>query len=832
MKKSLVLLIVTFFAFLFFGLRSASAQIVPQTLVQVTPQLCGCPNELDKIYEDQKSGETCIKTRDSTAAFTEFNQNPRTKHLWVEDQEVTAQGKANDRARQFIYWVVTHSAIDNHPVLIKVWSTARNMSYFLVILTAALLGLGIIVGQRTNFETGIKLWPAITKVLLAILYISFSATIIFTVIQLSEIMMKFFIENLGGKDLFNIYFSGVSQEKNYVDFFGCRDLNIRVQEAARSEIFLLKVTNLSYYFMGGMLLLRKIILWFLLFVSPFLAILLSFALVKNVGMIWIGVFFQWVFYGPLLALFLGGLSTIWKFGIPFVFDFSRVDSAAGYIYPTAINILYGGPAQKLSVTNNGNYVDTFVEYVITLIMLWAVVIFPWWLLRIYRDYCCEGINAMKNMMLANLNPGHPNGPAPSPTPIPSNISSNVGVEMKMPRDISANVKTRIETIEEIKRAKTEDISQALNIKASNLTDIAHFETNKTVNQVANKNINYLKNPIQATTSAERQKYMNIRSELSSRAARSDFAARRVINVFTASKQEQSTIRQNIITSLPKMVPVTQIVSYKVKLAPSTVQAISSAITNSVINNKNLVESISQKSGVAAEKTSQVLASLHQNTNLPATEVVKKIVDDTKIEKEKVTSVIKEFSVQIKTDEKIGEAVAKENNFNSAEVKKVIEAQDKIISEPEKNIEQTVVMSQAVSIDEYEEVKKMWTQQYEKGEIPATENIKTRDEWVDQDIVVITNTLNKLFSPDLQIKQQGLDEVGYILPIFLVNNLSGEQLVTYLKAKIEAAKMVKALIDREKEVTERLKAKVDEVDVMKPKKKEAEKTMELKEEMKI
>jgi hypothetical protein len=57
-------------------------------------------------------------------------------------------------------------------------------------------------------------------------------------------------------------------------------------------------------------------------------------------------------------------------------------------------------------------------------------------------------------------------------------------------------------------------------------------------------------------------------------------------------------------------------------------------------------------------------------------------------------------------------------------------------------------------------------------------------------------------------------------------------VTYLKAKIEAAKTVQALIDREKEVTERLKAKVEEVDVMKPKAKEAAKTMELKEELKI
>ena len=822
--KSVLVIFASFF--LLANLSSVFAQQLTPTPAEIVPLACpdqsgqrgrACSSELDQIYQQQGKGEEC------TTDYTKFKSDQAKYHFWIEDPEITAQGKSNDRARQFIYWVTTHAAINNHPVLTKVWATARNLSYFFVILTAALLGLGIIIGQRTNFETGIKLWPAITKILLSILYIAFSATIIITIVQLSEIMMKFFIENLGGKDLFNIYFSGISQEKNYVDFVGCRDLNIRVQEAVTTEMFLLKLTNISYYLMGGMLLLREIILWFLLFVSPFLAILLSFAFIKNVGMIWIGVFFQWVFYGPLLALFLGGLAAIWKYGIPFVFDFSRVNTAAGYIYPTATSILYGGPAQRLSITNSGNYVDTFVEYIITLIMLWAVTIFPWWLLRIYRDYCCEGINAMKNMMLANLNPGHPNGPAPAPTPIPANLSSNVGVEMEIPREIGATVKTRIETIEEIKKAKTEDISRSLNIKASNITDIAHFETNKTLNETTNKNINYLRNPIQASTSAERQKYMNIRSELSSRAAKSDFVARQVINVFTASKTEQSHIRQNIITSLPKMIPVTQVVSYKVKIPQEKVQQISQAITNTVINNKSIIDSISQKSGVGPEKTTQVLNSFHQNINTPATEVVQKISDDTKIEKEKVTSVIKEFSVQIKSDEKISQAAAKNNNLDSDQIKKVIDAQLPVMSEPEKNIEQTIVVSQAVSIDEYEEVKKMWTQQYEKGEVPTTENIKTRDAWIDQDIIVITNTLNKLFSSDIQIKQQGLDEVGYILPIFLVNNLSGEQLVTYLKAKIEAAKMVKALMGREKEVTERLKAGAEEiVDVLKPKKKEAEK----------
>ena len=128
---------------------------------------------------------------------------------------------------------------------------------------------------------------------------------------------------------------------------------------------------------------------------------------------------------------------------------------------------------------------------------------------------------------------------------------------------------------------------------------------------------------------------------------------------------------------------------------------------------------------------------------------------------------------------------------------------------------------------------MWTTAYEKGEIPKTENLRSRGEWVGYDIVLITNTLNKLLSDDKALKAQALDEIGFILPIFLVNNLSGDQLVTYLKAKIEAARTVKDLLDREKQVTERLKAGVEEtVDVLKPKKKGAEKTIEMKEEMKL
>ena len=222
---------------------------------------------------------------------------------------------------------------------------------------------------------------------------------------------------------------------------------------------------------------------------------------------------------------------------------------------------------------------------------------------------------------------------------------------------------------------------------------------------------------------------------------------------------------------------------------------------------------------------------HQSIKDSPSIIVQKIATEVKLDKTKVVDVIKEYSAMVKTDLKIAESVATQENLKPQEVQDVMMAQAPLVTETEKNIEQTVAIPQTVSIDEYEQVKKMWVDQYEKGEVPTTENIKTRDAWVDKDIVMITNTLNKLMSENIELKQAGLDEVGYILPVFMVNSLNGEQLVAYLKAKVEAAKGVKEFFDKEKEITEKLKSKSETVEVLKPKKKEAEKTMEMKKEIK-
>jgi hypothetical protein len=797
------------------------------TSTEDEPVACGgggCPAGLLPIYAERN--ESCAPT------YQDFKQNQTESHYWIEDPEVTDQGRADERARQFIAWVLNNNAIDNHPVLSTVWGLSRNIAYFFIMLVAAILGIGFIVGQRSHFDLKLKVWPIIGKIGGALLFVTFSAAIVILFIQLSELLMRFFAENLGADKIFNVFFNATtSQEQSYNGFKGCRDLNIRSQEAVKTQLFMLKLTNITYYVMGVMLLLRKILLWFMLFTSPFLAILLPFPFVRNIGWIWIGVFFQWLFYGPLFALFLGAVAKIWQAGIPFAFDFSRVDKIEGYVYPTATNILYGGPAQQLSEVNSGNYVDTFAEYIITLIMLWAVIVFPWWLLRFFRSYCCDGIYAMKNILMAmyDQSRGSP-GPTPPSTPGPSSLNTKLTLD----RDVQTQTKTRLETVEEIKRTKTEEITKTLNLSANKLTDIARLETNKQTREEIRKNLDYLSNPTKAQTPAERQKYMNLRTELFSRAIKQDTIAKQLLSATSSSAVDRVENRDRFIKTTPQTTQVSQVVSYKVKLPTDKISSITISLSDAIASKITIVNSIANATKVTDANVKSLLTSYKQNVSKPPAEVVDNISRETGVEKEKVAQVLEKVLEVLKQNKELAQEVAQKENVSTEQVEKVVQIQIPLMARSEQEVEQTIAIPQSVSIEDYEEVKKMWTHQYEKGEVPVTENISTRTQWIEQDILFITNTLNKLMSQDDIMKQQGLDEVGFILPIFMINNLKAEELLVYLKAKLEAAKVVRSQTERDQEVGEKIKAQAQEVlvDVPMPKQEEAEKTMSMSEELPI
>lgn len=635
---------------------------------------------------------------------------------WQFDPDVTEVGKNADRARQLLWWVFSHPGINTAPILVEMWSVSRNIVYIFVILVIVAFGFSFILLRRR--ATSVNIPPILVRVGGVLLYVTFSYLIVMALIQISEITIRFFIENVGGKDLFNVIFSGTgNSETNYTSFVGYSDTNPTSKEMVNTSLLLIRLTSFTYYIMSIIVLLRTIILWFLLILSPFLALLLPFVFIRNIGMIWIGVFLQWLFYGPLMALFLATVTKIWVAGIPFSFDFSRAGSASGQIYKTAINILYGGPAQTLSAGNSANYVDTYAEYVITLVMLWAAIILPWFLIRIFRDYCCDAIKA-SNATLGGIFDRIRQYPPPSSVlPVTPTTSAGMAVELpfrqRVGEDISVLRKTRIEEIKEINRVNTTEIARAMDLSVSKLSDVSRIELNDTKRNSVEQQLNKLYAPEKISSNTEREKYATVRSELKTRAAAGDRIAQTIL---AAGSKEKDVL-------------VTQV--------------------SVMISGRSAVSQPTHGPGIYAP-TAGVQSAGKRTQALP----------------------------QLLPVAMGGKHVATQ-----------------------------------ISVEDYEEVKKMWLKHYREAPIPESETIKNRTQWLKEEEIKLINVLNLLSHHDPKMRQQGLEEVSNILPFMLLGGFTETEVLAYIKAKLEATKQTQEELNVaakvKKETEEKLKIEEEE-----------------------
>lgn len=294
---------------------------------------------------------------------------------WVKDKDVTFAGKFASRSQHVLNWVLENYqwAKDGKPFQ-QVWISVRDTVYALLgllILAAAFL----LIITRGRSLTIRKFIPTFVLVLVLI---TLSFSLIQFLYQLTDIIQGFFLNRDGqiisGENLLNIGF-------NYQDFEGLKLYGRQYAESAFVSTWLVKLTAITYYLMSAVLILRKVILWFFLIVSPVLPLLFLLPALRNSGKIWLGEFLRWLLYAPLFAILLSGLVALWKLGIPLNFNFSSADK-----YPTSINILLGGPGQQVGKENSLNSPETFIQYIVALLMLWVVIILPFILLKIIIDY--------------------------------------------------------------------------------------------------------------------------------------------------------------------------------------------------------------------------------------------------------------------------------------------------------------------------------------------------------------------------------------------------------------------------------------------------------------
>lgn len=650
---------------------------------------------------------------------------------WDCNDEVTFTGKLAARSKEVLNWVLRDknyqwaylNSGQGPTPFDTLWIFIRNVVY-------AILGLFILAAAFLMIITrgrSITVRRFVIRFIFVAVFVWFSFSIVRTIYFLGDIVQGFFIQvtdqqdqktrPISDKDLFNISF-------DYKDFQGYRRIGPEFNEAAVTSLILIKVTAATYYTMFIILIIRKIILWFFILVSPVFPLLLFFKPVRNTAKIWVGEFFRWVLYAPLFMIFLRGLVEVWRFtkgptpaGIPLGFKLDDVTKIDKILYPTSINITLGGPSQILAGNSNVNLTDTFVLYLVALIMLWMVIIMPWILLRIFLDYFngfpAGDSNLLKFMAknagplgpLANRYLRSPLGPAPVGTPPQGPPPGTAGLAKSLPM-------TRF------KHTPVAEIQQ-------NLAQAQAENAIGALNQTAQGVLQQVGQSQQQSASSLGQMF--------------NMGSLKVPNLQT---QEITADLLNLTNlNIPTM---GDIAKYEAAM-------MSSSSSHSRQELGRMSEMLSRLSG-----TSQIASP---------------------VEKEHFSRVRE----RLITESNKGNPVAK--SMVSAATGGAGPGGGAAI--PESN------EVQQVNLDDYEEVKKTWQENYRNLEAPNSPSggPQKKSAWLKSEVAQIPKVIDLLLSGDPAKQEEGKRMVSKILPFLLLGGFSKAEIIAYLKAKLEAAKAV-------------------------------------------
>jgi hypothetical protein len=645
---------------------------------------------------------------------------------WQCDAEVTFTGKLAARSREVLNWLLQNYGWSNiqsgqDTPFDGLWVFIRNVVYAILLLFVLVAGFLLMITRGRSLTVR----RFLIRFIFIALMVWFSFSLVKTIYDFGDIVQSFFINishagqdkdsPIQTSDLLNISF-------DYEDFWGYRKPGLRFDESAITSLILIKVTAATYYTMFIILIVRKIILWFFILVSPIFPLLLFVKPIRNTAKIWIGEFFRWVLYAPLFMIFLRGLVEIWRFGprgttgIPLFMDLSKAYSNPtpdDIMFPTSVNILLGGPGKfALDGNQNVNFPETFILYLVALIMLWMVIIMPWLLLKIFLDMCCnQGVGQSVMSLLNRPNtpwapfmgrpPVGPTGPAMPP-------SGAAGLAKSLPM-------TRFRH-----------------------TPVAEMQQNLMMAQEEAQN-----QQAQAQTSSIASNINQIASQSSADAYQS-FGQLIADQPLKIPNLETGQVTAELLSATDLSIPtMADIAKYEAAMMSGN----KSSSTSAEISRMN--EMLSRLAGTS--KLTSPAESSH------FTKVRERIVQ----ESHKGNAVAKSMA----------SAVAPAGSVPIPESNEV----------------------QQVNLDDYEEVKKTWEDNYRNLETPNSPSgqPQTRSQWLKQEVSQIPQIIDMLLSGDPQIQQQGMQKVSQVLPFLLLGGFSKAEIVSYLKAKLEAAKTVMA-----------------------------------------
>lgn len=665
---------------------------------------------------------------------------------WQADPDVTFAGKLAARSQETLNWLLQNyewfrlQGTDNP--LQKLWLFVSYFSYGIIglfILAAAFLM--IITRGRS-----ITIRRFIPRFVFVLALIVFSFAIVSNLFTLTDYLQGFFINvtdpttnqsrRINTGDLLNVAFP-------YKEFKGLRrvDAEGTYNESAIISLLLVKLTAATYYTMFIILIIRKIILWFFILVSPIFPLLLFFKPLRNTAKIWIGEMFRWMLYAPLFAIFLRGLVEIWRTYIPLRFtSLDPISDIANITYPTSINILLGGPQVDVVANNSVNSIDTFVLYVVALLMLWMVIIVPWILLRIFLDYFYNYQVSESNLAKYLTSPSSPlsplfrrpppayspSGPSAGPSGTPPTGGGYTGLAKTLPQtrfrhSPVAEIQSQIQ--EAVERQQEQVVERQREAAATNI------QAQSQVAQSAIQNLSsQTQSNIQATSNLAQQQYGQLVS------------AGQVQVSNLVAQQANSEILGLTNLSIPTM---QDIAKYEAAMMSS---------------------SSTSPGRQEVSRISEILSRVAGTSSLTSPQ-----------EQQKFTA--------------IRERIVQEANKGNVVAKQVMAATAPAVARG--GVIPQVNRVQQVNLDDYEEIKKTWIENYRNIDPPVGPDGKpmARKEWLKQEVGKIPEVIDLLLSGDPQNVEKGMQMVSNILPFLLLGGFSKQEIIAYLKAKLEAAKQV-------------------------------------------
>jgi len=142
------------------------------------------------------------------------------------------------------------------------------------------------------------------------------------------------------------------------------------------SFFLIVATGLAYFVLALIFILRIVILWALLILSPILFLLGIFRLTRGWFWNWLAIYGKWLLIGPLVALGIAVIVNIWKtVGLPITVN----PEFTGDTFQSVSNISFLLPGG--TVPNTLSNTSEMMEYLVFLMMLYIPIFFAFALTR-------------------------------------------------------------------------------------------------------------------------------------------------------------------------------------------------------------------------------------------------------------------------------------------------------------------------------------------------------------------------------------------------------------------------------------------------------------------